>query len=170
MLRLGDLLEETGLGLTLRTGQPEVAERSLQGAAVVEVPDPSRWIAPGWLLLTAGVRLEGCADDELRTLVTECEDAGIAAIALIQVCAIGGTGGGSNSGTGRTCRTSTARDIVSHGRCSGAKRSATASRSSSSDVKPSGPGTSGIRSCWKPTASALSVVNDTVASTISRPR
>ena len=82
MLRLGDLLGETELGLTLRTGPPEAAERSLQGAAVVEVPEPSRWIAPGWLLLTAGVRLEGCADDELRTLVAECEEAGIAAIAF----------------------------------------------------------------------------------------
>ena len=29
------------------------------GAAVVEVEAPARWIAPGWVLLTAGVRLEG---------------------------------------------------------------------------------------------------------------
>ena len=82
MLRLGDLLGETELGLTLRTGPPEAAERPLQGAAVVEVPEPSRWISPGWLLLTAGVRLEGCGDDELRALVTECDEAGIAAIAF----------------------------------------------------------------------------------------
>ena len=82
MLRLGDLLGETELGLTLRTGPPEAAERPLQGAAVVEVPEPSRWISPGWLLLTAGVRLEGCGDDELRTLVAECDEAGIAAIAF----------------------------------------------------------------------------------------
>jgi PucR-like helix-turn-helix protein/purine catabolism regulatory family protein/diguanylate cyclase with GGDEF domain len=82
VLRLGDLLGETELGLTLRTGPPEAAERPLQGAAVVEVPEPSRWISPGWLLLTAGVRLEGLADDELRTLVTECDEAGIAAIAF----------------------------------------------------------------------------------------
>jgi PucR family transcriptional regulator, purine catabolism regulatory protein len=82
VLRLGDLLGETELGLTLRTGPPEAAERPLQGAAVVEVPDPSRWISPGWLLLTAGVRLEGCDDDELRSLVAECDAAGIAAIAF----------------------------------------------------------------------------------------
>ena len=79
MLRLGDILE---LGLTLRTGPADAAERPVEGAAVVEVPDPSRWIAPGWVLLSAGVRLEGCADDDFRRLVAECDDAGIAAIAF----------------------------------------------------------------------------------------
>ena len=79
MLRLGDLLE---LGLTLRTGPPDAAERPVEGAAVVEVPDPSRWIAPGWVLLSAGVRLEGCGDDDFRRLVAECDEARIAAIAF----------------------------------------------------------------------------------------
>jgi purine catabolism regulator len=82
VLRLGDLLGETELGLALRTGPTDAVERPVQGAAVVEVPDPSRWIAPGWVLLTAGVRLEGCGDDELRALVAECDDAQIAAIAF----------------------------------------------------------------------------------------
>jgi PucR family transcriptional regulator, purine catabolism regulatory protein len=82
VLRLGDLLGETELGLTLRTGPPDAAERPLQGAAVVEVPEPSRWIAPGWMLLTAGVRLEGCGEDDFRTLVAECDEAQIAAIAF----------------------------------------------------------------------------------------
>jgi PucR family transcriptional regulator, purine catabolism regulatory protein len=82
VLRLGDLLGETELGLTLRTGPPDAAERPLQGAAVVEVPDPSRWIAPGWVLLTAGVRLEGCEEDDFRKLVAECDEAQIAAIAF----------------------------------------------------------------------------------------
>ena len=82
MLRLGDLLGETELGLTLRTGPPEAGERPVEGAAVVEVPDPSRWIAPGWVLLTAGVRLEGRPDDDQRALVAECDDAAIAAIAF----------------------------------------------------------------------------------------
>jgi PucR family transcriptional regulator, purine catabolism regulatory protein len=82
VLRLGDLLGETELGLTLRTGPPDAAERPVQGAAVVEVVDPSRWIAPGWVLLTAGVRLEGSGDDDLRALVAECDDAQIAAIAF----------------------------------------------------------------------------------------
>ena len=82
VLRLGDLLGEKELGLTLLTGPPDAEERPVQGAAVVEVPDPSRWIAPDWVLLTAGVRLEGCGDDELRALVAECDDARIAAIAF----------------------------------------------------------------------------------------
>jgi PucR family transcriptional regulator, purine catabolism regulatory protein len=79
VLRLGDLLE---LGLTLRTGPADAAERPVEGAAVVEVPDPSRWIAPGWVLLSAGVRLEGSNDDDFRKLVAECDEAGIAAIAF----------------------------------------------------------------------------------------
>lgn len=79
MLRLGDIL---GLGLTLRTGPEDAAERPVEGAAVVEVPDPSRWIAPGWVLLSAGVRLEGCGDDDFHKLVAECDEAGIAAIAF----------------------------------------------------------------------------------------
>ncbi len=82
MLRLGDLLGETELGLTLRTGPPEAGARPVEGAAVVEVPDPSRWIAPGWVLLTAGVRLEGLPDANQRALVAECDEARIAAIAF----------------------------------------------------------------------------------------
>jgi purine catabolism regulator len=79
VLRLGDILE---LGLTLRAGPADAAERPVEGAAVIEVPDPSRWIAPGWVLLSAGVRLEGCGDDDFRRLVAECDEAGIAAIAF----------------------------------------------------------------------------------------
>ncbi len=52
------------------------------GAAVVEVESPARWIAPEWVLLTAGVRLEGGSDDELRALVRECDEARVAALAF----------------------------------------------------------------------------------------
>ena len=62
VLRLGDLIGEVALGLELRTGPAEAAERPVLGAAVVEVPQPSRWIAAEWVLLTAGVRLEGRPD------------------------------------------------------------------------------------------------------------
>jgi purine catabolism regulator len=82
VLRLGDLLGEKALGLTLRTGPPDAGDRPVQGAAVVEVPSPARWIAPGWVLLTAGVRLEHGAETDLRALVAECDDARIAAIAF----------------------------------------------------------------------------------------
>ena len=82
MLRLGDLIEEAALGLELRTGPPDAPERPVLGAAVVEVEAPSRWIAPEWVLLTAGVRLEGRPDEELRALVAECDEARVAAIAF----------------------------------------------------------------------------------------
>jgi PucR family transcriptional regulator, purine catabolism regulatory protein len=80
VLTLGDLLEERALGLALRTGSAEAAGRPVLGAAVVEVESPARWIAPEWVLLTAGVRLGGDSGDELRSLVVECDDAGVAAL------------------------------------------------------------------------------------------
>ena len=82
VLRLGDLIGEAALGLELRIGPPDAAERPVLGAAVVEVPSPSRWIAPEWVLLTAGVRLEEGGEEELRALVAECDDAQVAAIAF----------------------------------------------------------------------------------------
>jgi PucR family transcriptional regulator, purine catabolism regulatory protein len=82
VLRLGDLLGEKELGLELRTGPADAAERPVLGAAVVEVESPARWIAPEWVLLTAGVRLERGPDTDLRALVAECDDARIAAIAF----------------------------------------------------------------------------------------
>ena len=80
MLKLGELLEDAALGLELRTGGPDAAERAVLGAAVVEVPSPARWIAAEWVLLTAGVRLEGHSDDDLRALVAECDRARVAAL------------------------------------------------------------------------------------------
>jgi len=80
VLTLADLLAEPTLGLEQRAGPDDADERAVLGAAVVEVETPARWIAPGWVLLTAGVRLEGCPDEELRALVTDCADAGVAAL------------------------------------------------------------------------------------------
>jgi purine catabolism regulator len=82
VLTLGDLLEEKSLRLELRTGAADSPTRPVLGAAVVEVESPARWIAPEWLLLTAGVRLEGSSGDAFRALVAECDDAGIAALAF----------------------------------------------------------------------------------------
>jgi purine catabolism regulator len=79
-LTLGDLLEEKSLRLALRTGAPDSAERPVLGAAVVEVESRALWIAPEWVLLTAGVRLEGSSDEAFRALVAECDEAGIAAL------------------------------------------------------------------------------------------
>jgi purine catabolism regulator len=82
VLTLGDLLDEKALGLALRTGPDDVADRPVRGAAVVEVESPTRWIAPEWVLLTAGVRLEGGSDGALRALVADCDEAGVAALAF----------------------------------------------------------------------------------------
>jgi len=80
MLTLADLLAEPSLGLVQRAGPADAGERPVLGAAVVEVESPARWIAPGWVLLTAGVRLEGSAEAELRALVADCARVGVAAL------------------------------------------------------------------------------------------
>ena len=80
MLKLGDLLEERSLRLELRTGAAGAAPRAVLGAAVVEVESPARWIERSWVLLSAGVRLEGAPESALRALVAECDEAGIAAL------------------------------------------------------------------------------------------
>ena len=81
-LLLGDLLDDATLGLELRTGSDGARRRAVLGAAVVEVASPARWIARQWVLLTAGVRLEGASDAALRALVAECDGAGVAALAF----------------------------------------------------------------------------------------
>lgn len=81
-LTLGDLLDEPSLGLELRTGADAARRRRVLGAAVVEVEAPARWIEQRWVLLTAGVRLEGADDASLRALVADCDDAGLAALAF----------------------------------------------------------------------------------------
>jgi PucR family transcriptional regulator, purine catabolism regulatory protein len=80
VLTLGDLLEEKSLRLALRTGDASSGNRPVLGAAVIEVESPSRWIAPEWVMLTAGVRLEHSSEDALRALVAECDGARIAAL------------------------------------------------------------------------------------------
>src|SRR4051812_17613255 len=80
MLTLADLLAEPTLGLVQRAGPQDGDERAVLGAAVVEVEMPARWIAPGWVLLTAGVRLETGTEADLRALVADCEQARVAAL------------------------------------------------------------------------------------------
>jgi purine catabolism regulator len=80
MLTLAKLLAEPTLGLVQRAGPRDAGERAVLGAAVVEVEAPARWIAPGWVLLTAGVGLGGGAEGELRALVADCAQAGVAAL------------------------------------------------------------------------------------------
>lgn len=81
-LRLVDLLAEQELGLRLLTdGDPETV---IEGVHPIEVDNPTRWLRPGWLMLTTGTRFAGRAatDDAQRELVGELQDAGIAALGV----------------------------------------------------------------------------------------
>lgn len=80
--RLVDLLAVHGLGLHLMTeGDPDTP---LLGAHAIEVENPSRWMKPGWLMLTTGARFGGPGEylDLERELVRELSTAGIAALAF----------------------------------------------------------------------------------------
>jgi DNA-binding PucR family transcriptional regulator len=81
VVRLGDLLGESELGLELVTGGEDAAERRVLGAHSIEVERPSRFLAPDWLMLTTGMRLRGHAEAQ-RGLVDELDEAGLAGLGL----------------------------------------------------------------------------------------
>ncbi|OLM20673.1 MULTISPECIES: PucR family transcriptional regulator [unclassified Pseudonocardia] len=72
---LDDLLDRGELGLV-----PVVPGRRVpvHGAHVVEIPQPTRWVPPGWVLLTTGLRLTSGA--ECRELVAELAGGGVAGL------------------------------------------------------------------------------------------
>lgn len=74
-MELDDLLDRGELGLA-----PVVAGRRVPvlGAHVVEIDQPTRWVPPGWVLLTTGLRLAG--PGPCRELVTELAAGGVAAL------------------------------------------------------------------------------------------
>src|SRR4051795_13178184 len=76
---LGDLLAQEELALELCTGGNEARGRRVAGAHSIEIERPSSWLAPEWVMLTAGVRLRGSADAQ-RALVGELDDAGVTAL------------------------------------------------------------------------------------------
>jgi len=78
-LCLGDVLGEDSFGLRLVAGGPDSARREVCGAHAVEVDQPARWLARGWVMLTTGVRLRGNADAQ-RELVPALEEAGVSAL------------------------------------------------------------------------------------------
>ena len=55
-LRLGELLAEDAFRLELLSGGAGAASRDVAGAHAVEVSSPARWLGPGWIMLTTGVR------------------------------------------------------------------------------------------------------------------
>lgn len=78
--RLVDLLADQQLGLELLTeGDPDTP---VGGAHAIEIENPSRWLKPGWLMLTTGARFTGPADtaEQQRALIRELHGAGVAAL------------------------------------------------------------------------------------------
>ncbi|BBG04568.1 MULTISPECIES: PucR family transcriptional regulator [Pseudonocardia] len=72
---LDDLLDREEFGLvTVVPGR----RRPVLGAHVVEIGRPTRWLPPGWVLLTTGLRLGDPA--EYRELVAELSDGDVAAL------------------------------------------------------------------------------------------
>lgn len=80
MLTLGDLIEQTGLGLELVTGDNRALERAVVGAHSMEVPRPCRWLEPDWIMLTIGMRLRDAPKHEYRRLIADAADGGLAAL------------------------------------------------------------------------------------------
>jgi purine catabolism regulator len=56
-VRLGELLAQREFKLRLLRGSG--GERAITGAHAIEVNDPGRWIAPGYLVLTTGLAMRG---------------------------------------------------------------------------------------------------------------
>lgn len=78
---LRDLCADAELGLRYLVDGEGFASRPLAGAHAIEIPEPARWLAPGWLLLTTGLRLRNSAEAQ-RRLARHCEENGLAAIAF----------------------------------------------------------------------------------------
>jgi PucR family transcriptional regulator, purine catabolism regulatory protein len=76
---LGDLLAHEELALELQAGGDDARRRRVAGAHSIEIEKPSSWLAPDWVMLTAGVRLRGSADAQ-RELVRELDEAGVGAL------------------------------------------------------------------------------------------
>lgn len=78
-LSLGGLLDQEELGLRLVVGEEECRERPVVGVHCTEIRNPSRWLDPGWVMLTNGMRLGG-DEEEQRRLVAELDEAGLTAL------------------------------------------------------------------------------------------
>jgi purine catabolism regulator len=78
-LSLADLLAHEELALELHTGSEKAASRRVAGAHSIELEQPSSWLGPDWVMLTAGTRLRGSVDAQ-RALVAELDEAGVSAL------------------------------------------------------------------------------------------
>ena len=79
VLTLGELLNQQSFGLRLLTGGDAAHERDVAGAHNSEMPKPSEFLPPSWVMLTLGMRLRGHATAQ-RALVAELDEAGLCAL------------------------------------------------------------------------------------------
>lgn len=78
-LTLRHLLAEPGLGLSVV--EPGDLSTVVKGAHSIEIADAARWLRPGWIMLTTGLRFLGAPDAHAQArLVEQLADAGVAAL------------------------------------------------------------------------------------------
>jgi purine catabolism regulator len=78
-LTLGQLLDHEELRLRLIAGDEACLGRVVHGVHGTEVEHPTRWLEPGWVMLTTGMRLQDDRDAG-RELVAELAHANLAAL------------------------------------------------------------------------------------------
>jgi PucR family transcriptional regulator, purine catabolism regulatory protein len=78
-LTLGSLLDQEELSLRLVVGADDCRGRLVRGVHCTEVEHPSRWLAPGWVMLTTGMRFADDANEQ-RSLVAELAEADLVAL------------------------------------------------------------------------------------------
>jgi purine catabolism regulator len=79
MMRLGSLLGHEEFELVHVSGDDNVRDMAVRGAHVLEVEEPLRWVPPGWIILTTGIRLWH-RPEEQRRLIAELSNGQIAAL------------------------------------------------------------------------------------------
>ncbi|WP_159775303.1 PucR family transcriptional regulator [Streptomyces sp. HM190] len=78
-MRLHALLDQPGFGLHQLTGDASGPDAEIRGAHVLEVAEPLRWVPPGWIILTTGLRLLR-RPQEQRRLIADLARGDIAAL------------------------------------------------------------------------------------------
>jgi purine catabolism regulator len=78
--RLGDLIGQESLKLSLVVGDDLCLHRPVRGVHAIELLHPGEWIDRGWVLLTLGSALGGATAAQQRDYVKELLDAGVTAL------------------------------------------------------------------------------------------
>ena len=80
-LTLGALLDQEELSLRLVVGSDDCRTRVVRGVHGTEVERPTRWLSPGWVMLTTGMRF-GEDEDVHAWLVAELAESELSALGL----------------------------------------------------------------------------------------